>query len=306
LQAAPAGVVDYVCSVLGSARIRELPAADGFTSAVASIVMRQSGQALFVKAAPSADDAGIAVRTGAILADTISDLGPALVSWTEIDGWSVALYERLTGAAVDVWRADDLQNLAHLASSMRERLDPCSIAQTQTYADSFAPLLGTWSALTADNGDTSQTVDHVRDRPLPYGLHVETLAALEADWFDTLRPGTALQHGDIRRDNVIREPSGRLRLVDWTHRWTGPNWADWVRLVPDLAADGLDPERAFQAITMPDSRSHDHAVNVMLAGLAGRCWRDGHRAPVPGLPQLRPMQLTQGDMTLRWLAHRLR
>ena len=56
----------------------------------------------------------------------------------------------------------------------------------------------------------------------------------------------SLQHGDIRRDNVMREPSGRLRLVDWTHRWIAPGWADWVRLVPDIATDGFDAETVFQ------------------------------------------------------------
>jgi hypothetical protein len=100
----------------------------------------------------------------------------------------------------------------------------------------------------------------------------------------------------------MREPSGRLRLVDWTHRWTAPGWADWVRLVPDLAADGLDPQLAFEAIAGSDANEHE--VNVMLAGLAGRCWRDGYLDAVPGLPQLRPMQRLQGDMTLRWLAQR--
>lgn len=48
-----------------------------------------------------------------------------------------------------------------------------------------------------------------------------------------------------------------------------------------------------------------HGVDVMLAGLAGRAWRDGHLAEVPGLPGLRQMQREQADATLRWLAGRL-
>jgi hypothetical protein len=77
-----------------------------------------------------------------------------------------------------------------------------------------------------------------------------------------------------------------------------------VRLAPDVAASGFDPEAVLQGSAWADADAH--AVNVMLAGLAGRCWRDGHLPDVPGLPQLRPMQLLQGDMTLRWLARRIR
>ena len=145
---------------------------------------------------------------------------------------------------------------------------------------------------------------HVRDLDLPYGLHVQMLAELEGDWLVALGSATALQHGDIRRDNVVREPSGRLWLVDWTHRWTAPGWADWVRLAPDVAASGHSAELILQHSAWADA--DEHSVNVMLAGLAGRCWRDGHLPDAPGLPQLRPMQLLQGDMTLRWLADRTR
>lgn len=125
---------------------------------------------------------------------------------------------------------------------------------------------------------------------LPNGLDVPQLAGLEDRWFDVLAAGTALQHGDLRADNVVREPGGRLRLVDWTHRWTVPGWADLVRLGPDLLANGgHDPqafvlrERAFARVTAPahtiyepaamsrrsrpDIRSYtvDNAVNTWLA-----------------------------------------
>jgi hypothetical protein len=214
----------------------------------------------------------------------------------------VAVYERLPGAAVEKWQTDDLKHLAELSRKMRERLDPSPVSHTEPYANAFEPLLGTWSALAAADSPQARSVVHVGDLEVPYGLHIETLAELEADWFPALHSGTAPQHGDIRRDNVMREPSGRLRLVDWTHRWTAPGWADWVRLVPDLAADGHDAQSAFHQLAWADA--DEHGMNVMLAGLAGRAWRDGHLEAAPGLPQLRPMQLLQGDMTLRWLAQR--
>lgn len=302
LESAPVAVIDYVRETVASRFLREQPAADGFTPSVASIITAEDDRQVFVKAGPKGDTGGEAVRTGAELAQVITDLGPALLSWAERDGWYVAVYERLAGAAVDEWRIADIECVAALSNTMRDRFDPCPLDDTVAYADAFAPLLGTWSALTDPGGPAEKSVEHVRNRDVPYGLRIETLAELEADWFAALRGGTSLQHGDIRRDNVMREPSGRLRLVDWTHRWTAPSWADWVRLVPDIAADGFDPERLFQNIAAPEAQAQE--VNVMLAGLAGRCWRDGHLDAVPGLPQLRPLQRLQGDMTMRWLAQR--
>ncbi|SIN77985.1 aminoglycoside phosphotransferase family protein [Agromyces cerinus] len=303
LRTAPISVVEFVTSVLGGGIARETPAAAGFTPSVASVVSAASGRHVFVKAGAVGDAGGDAVRVGAELASTIGDLGPPLLSWSESDGWVVAVYERVHGAAIAEWNHADLGSLAALSHHLRERLDPSPVRATEPYAHAFAPLLGAWEALQRPATAATASVAHVRHLDLPYGLRVETLAELEAEWFETLASGTAFQHGDIRRDNVMREPSGRLRLVDWTHRWTAPGWADWIRLIPDIAADGFDPEAVLAASAWSDA--DPHGVDVMLAGLAGRCWRDGHAPAVPGLPQLRPMQLLQGDMTLRWLARRL-
>lgn len=302
LESAPAALSDFVRETVASRFLHEQPATDGFTPSVASIVIADDDRQFFVKAGPKADAGGEGVRAGAELADVVTDLGPALISWAERDGWYVAVYECLAGTVVDEWRIADIEELAALSITMREQFDPCPLGNTVPFADVFAPLLGAWSALIDADGPAEESIEHVRGRELPYGLRIETLAELETDWFAALRGGTSLQHGDIRRDNVIREPSGRLRLVDWTHRWTAPYWADWVRLVPDIAASGLDPEQMLLRIAGPETPKHE--VNVMLAGLAGRCWRDSHLPAVTGLPQLRPLQSLQADMTLRWLAQR--
>jgi len=300
LRTAPASVIEQVTATLGSSIAREEPAAAGFTESVASVLAAASGTKVFVKAGPVSDGSADAVCAGAELAAVIGDLGPPLLRVIECDGWVAAVYEVVPGEAITEWQSDDVARLAELSARFAARLEPAPITGTERYADAFAPLLGTWRALAATT--PAGTVQHVRHLDLPYGLTVDVLAALEADWFSALDAGTALQHGDIRRDNVVREPSGRLWLVDWTHRWTAPGWADWVRLAPDVAASGFDPDLVLQNSAWADA--DPHAVNVMLAGLAGRCWRDGHLPAVPGLPQLRPMQLLQGDHSLRWLARR--
>lgn len=304
LHVAPYAVIDFVSTSLGGRIAREDPASDGFTESVASVITSTSGSQVFVKAGPFGDGYGEAVKAGAELAAVIGDLGPPLLSAFDAKGWSVAVYAVVPGTAILDWREEDLEQLNALSHRLRARLDPNPLSDTESYASAFAPLLGTWESLLDRNGPGATAVAHVSDRRLPYGLSVELLAELESDWFSVLEPGTALQHGDIRRDNVVREPSGRLWLVDWTHRWLAPGWADWVRLAPDVAASGFDPEAVLRHSAWNDA--DDHSVNVMLAGLSGRCWRDGHLPDVPGLPQLRPMQLLQGDMSMRWLAARTR
>ena len=145
-------------------------------------------------------------------------------------------------------------------------------------------------------------VDHVRDLVLPVSVPVSVLAELESRWLPVLRPGGALHHGDLRRDNVIRQPDGRLRIVDWTHLWTAPGWMDLVRLAPDVAACGHDPEALLRS--SPWAGTPEDHVNVALAGLAGRAWREGHLPDLPDVPGLRDMQRAQAFHLLRWLESR--
>jgi len=282
----------------------ERPAAGGCTRSVASTVHLARGGTVFVKAGEVGTAAGAAVTTGAELAPVIGDLGPALRGHRVVGGWSVAVDDHVPGGAVEVWDDDAVAAMQRLSHRLRERLDPSPVGGTTPYADAFRPLLGCWAALDDPRHPDRPAVDHVAGVALPYGLDVPRLAGLEREWRDRLGGGGALQHGDLRADNVVREPRGRLWLVDWTHRWTAPGWADLVRLGPDLRAHGdHDPEAFLHGSEWGDAPRD--GVDVLLAGLAGRAWRDGHLPDPPGLPGLRRMQLEQADASLWWLAGRL-
>ena len=282
----------------------ERPAAVGFTMSVASTVHLTGGSQVFVKAGEADRAAGEAVTTGAELAPVLGDLAPALLGHRTVDGWSIAVYDHVPGDAIEQWDEVAVSAMERLTRRLRERLDPSPVDGTVPYAQAFAPLLGCWEALDDPDHPDRHRVAHVADVALPYGLDVAQLAELERHWLGQLGGGTALQHGDLRADNVVREPSGRLWLVDWTHRWTAPGWADLVRLGPDLAANGQHDPEVFLSRSAWGDAPRD-GVDVMLAGLAGRAWRDGHLPDVPGLPHLRRMQLEQGDAALHWLARRL-
>jgi hypothetical protein len=284
--------------------ILEQPAAAGFTMSVASTMHLAQGGKVFVKAGEVEGAAGDAVTTGAELAPILGDLGPELVDHRVVDGWSVAIYDHIPGTAIEHWDDGAVRAMQQLSRRLRDRLDPAPVDRTVPYARAFSPHLGCWRALEDPGHADRSSVRHVADLGLPYGLDVARLAELEADWLRQLEWGSALQHGDLRADNVVREPRGRLWLVDWTHRWTAPGWADLVRLAPDLMAHGgHDPDAFLGGSAWSDAPSH--GVDVMLAGLAGRAWRDGHLPELPTFPGLRRMQREQADATLCWLARRL-
>ncbi|GIE83230.1 hypothetical protein Aph02nite_91800 [Actinoplanes philippinensis] len=277
-----------MAGLLGEPVLVEQAAAAGFTPSIASIVMGRSGVRLFVKAAPVGNGLGEAVEAGAVLADAVGDLGPRLVGAATCGGWRVAAYHVVDGVTIESWSAADVDEFLRIVDRMRERLEPCPVEGVRPYAHDFVPLLGDWATL----GVT---------RPPPISAPVARLAELEARWTAVLSPGVALHHGDLRRDNVIREPGGRLRIVDWTHLWTAPGWLDLVRVLPDLASCGHDPESVLRRSCWRDTPADD--VNVALAGLAGRAWRD---CVLPGEPRLRTMQREQAEQLLSWLDARLR
>jgi hypothetical protein len=303
---APDTVQAAVSDLLGSPIRAERAAAAGFTRSIASVVVGSGRTRLFIKAAPIGAGLGEAVEAGAILAETVGEIGPRLVGFATVDDWRLAAYEVVEGQAVTWWSAADVAELLAVLERMHEVTDPCPIAGTSPYARAFVPVLGTWQALNHgddEDADALLDVEHLRGVPLPVEVPVPMLAELESGWLRALAADTALHHGDLRRDNVIRQPDGRLRIVDWTHLWTAPGWMDLVRVAPDVAACGHDPERLLRS--SPWRETPDEHVNVVLAGLAGRAWREGLLPEAPDLPGLRRMQREQGLHTLRWLEARL-
>lgn len=303
LRDAPAEVRAAVRDVLGEPVRLEQPATAGFTPAIASTVTGVSGRSVFVKAAANEGGLGSLIRTGVQLAPLIGDLAPRLLAASEPEGWVVAVYEHVPGGAVEEWDEPTRRAMIDLLAVIRERLSGPPLPGAIRYADAFASMLGAWRSLARRPGGDPSTVAHLHAVQLPVPIPVELLADLEEEWFEVLGPGEEMQHGDLRRDNIIRSATNggqRLWVVDWTHVWTGPGWMDLVRLAPDIADSGFNPEELLRRSCWADA--DPHALNVALAGLAGRAWRDCH---LPDLPTLRSMQRRQAVQTLRWLGSRL-
>ena len=104
-------------------------------------------------------------------------------------------------------------------------------------------------------------------------------------------------------DNLVREPDGRIRAVDWNHLCLGAPWVDLVTLWPLMHHQGVDVRR-FATSPLLDGVPHD-AVDTLLAWFVGFMLADLDEPPPFGCtPALRSHALFFSDTALRLLAHR--
>lgn len=115
--------------------------------------------------------------------------------------------------------------------------------------------------------------------------------------------GESLVHCDVRPDNLLIEPSGAARLVDWNHATLGAPWVDLVGLWPLMAHHGVDVRRFAGAAVLDGVPDDD--IDALLAVLVGYMVCDLDAPPPPGCtPALRRHQLLIAGATTTLLADR--
>jgi hypothetical protein len=108
---------------------------------------------------------------------------------------------------------------------------------------------------------------------------------------------TALTHCDIRADNLLVRPDGRIVIIDWPWGSTGPAWLDTVLLAVNVIVHGGDADRVLSGV-------QPRPANAVIAGLTGYFLHQGRLPDPPGLPTVRAFQRAQGDALLPWLRAR--
>ncbi len=115
--------------------------------------------------------------------------------------------------------------------------------------------------------------------------------------------GTTLVHTDVRDDNLLLTPDGRVLLCDWNWPVVGAPWLDSLLLLIGPRGDGLDVEAVLATHpTFADVPAE--AVDIVLALLAGYFLQHADD-PVPSSsPYIRDHQLWQGEVCWEWLCER--
>jgi aminoglycoside phosphotransferase (APT) family kinase protein len=119
--------------------------------------------------------------------------------------------------------------------------------------------------------------------------HIDALVAAAAGAMVT---GSALQHGDVRSDNLCIADDGVV-LVDWNLACRARPILDFAAWLPSLRHEG-GPE----PWTLPGHGS-------VAALLAGYFLGNAGREPISQAPHVRQLQLDQGRAALAWACHEL-
>jgi Ser/Thr protein kinase RdoA (MazF antagonist) len=168
-------------------------------------------------------------------------------------------------------------------------LTPAPPIDLPTAADNLAGGFAGWDQVAAD--PPADLEPWVAER-LP------DLRSSAARGLTALSTGETLMHCDIRADNILVRPDGRMVIVDWPWGCVGPAWLDTVLLAMNVIVHGGNADRVIADL---DSQ----VVTDVMAGITGMFRHMCRLPPPPGIPTVRAFQRWQSDTLLPWLRPRL-
>ena len=284
------------------------PVGSGFTGAYAGLLALADGRRVFVKAAGpqmphvlaglSAEERILPLLTSLRCASRLA--GAAEVA-TGAGLWRVLVVDVIDGRRPgSPWsQADaDAATAACLEIAALPPVDAARVTSTR-----LAPALGgDQEALKALDELADGDLEWPRELPPPRPRRLAEVVSLARRAEHALE-GDALVHGDVRPDNLLVEPSGTVRVVDWNHATLGAPWVDLVGLWPLMAHHGVDVRRLQRVPVLEDVPDDD--VDAFLAVLVGFMLCDVDAPPPPGCtPALRRHQLLMAGTSLALLASR--
>jgi len=294
----PRALQGTIEAMVGARVVASASGTGGYSPSLASRCDLDDGRRVFVKAVSAAqnpDTPGMLRREVDVTRLLPREVpAPSLLHAHDDGKWVAAVFEYVDGRApIQPWRDDELRAVCGAAMGLGEvRLSDDLRALLPLAQDRLAPLFDNWEVLAASPPDGLD----------PWvAAHLDVLVALESGWRDAVA-GDSLLHNDVRSDNTLIEPSGRVMFVDWPHACIGASWVDLVCMVPSAILEGGRPEDVLH----PAGASVDAAaINTMLAAILGYFVDRSAQPDPPGLPTVRAFQRAQAEVTLRWLRRRL-
>lgn len=282
----------YVERRCGSPVVEAHSQSSGFTPGFASVLVCADGSRHFVKAASTkaqrvfADSYREEARKLAALPRSVP--APRLL-WLLDDDWVVLGLEYVESRhPARPWRHADLDACLDALEVVAAALTPPPDGlRLDPFAHDMAELVGHW--------------DHVRTTQ-PGLPHLADAAALAAGFAEVTR-GETVVHTDVRDDNLLIDPSGRVWICDWNWPVVGAAWIDTLFTLIGPRGDGLDVETVIAERRLLDGVPPEHLDRV-LALLVGYFFRQRDQPAPATSPHLRAHQAWQGDVCWRWLCER--
>ena len=214
---------------------------------------------------------------------------PRLLGSYDDGGWVALILEDIDGRHPRTpWEPAELDAAGTALRELAVTLTPSPVPGAPRAADRLADDFGGWQRLAAD---PPTDLD-------PWACaHLDELRAAAARGLAAIADGDTLTHCDIRADNLLVRPDGRIVVVDWPHGCVGPPWLDTVLLAANVIVYGGDAARVLSGVDPV------HATDV-IAGFVGYFHYQCRLPAPPGLPTVRAFQRAQGDALLPWLRER--
>lgn len=293
----PGHVRAAVEDILGSEVVTADSQRGGFSPGTADRVVTRSGRRAFVKAVSPAqnpispgmhrDEARI---TAALPPGTPA---PRLMGSFDDGEWIALVLTDVDGRhPATPWTRPELDAVMTTLDDMATLLTPAPVAGLPTAAESLPHLGDGWRRVAED--PPADLDPWVRDR-LP-GFVAATAHAADATTGDTL------VHLDVRADNLLIGPSGKVTVVDWPAACRGARWLDRALLLINVRLyGGHDCAALLRSI----DGDRDRMWSVLL-GLAGNFLDRSRQPPPPGIPTVRAFQRAQADAIIGWSREALR
>jgi hypothetical protein len=265
----------------------------GFSPGTADRLLTAGGRRAFVKAVTPA----VNVRSAALARQEILITGampahapvPRVLGGFDDGDWVVLILEDIEGAEPRTpWVDSEIDAAVTALAELAVALTPAPAVTVPRVAELLADDFAGWERI---------ATDPPADLEPWLAAQLGDLRAAAARGLAALQAGDTLTHGDIRSDNMLVRPDGRIVIVDWPWGAVGPAWLDRMLLAVNIAVHDGDADRIVADLD-------PHLVTDVLAGLAGM-FRDGYRQPPPpGVPTLRAFMKFQCAGMLRWLRAR--
>jgi aminoglycoside phosphotransferase (APT) family kinase protein len=277
---------------LGSAVVDAESRRGGYGPSLASVCVLADGRRVFVKAVSPAQnpDSPRMMRREAEINRCLPSGAPAPALLHELDDgeWIALVFEHVDGRLpVTPWDPHELERVMAATVDLGALVPRAPLG---TVADYYGSVFVGWRTLEAEQPD-AVTDSWCRER-------LAELAAAEARWEDATA-GDRLLHGDVRSDNVLLTPDGRVVFVDWTSTCTGAGWFDALAMLPAVELEGGgSPEHVLELVGLEVDADR---IIPLVAAMAGYFAERGRLADPPGLPTVRAFQRAQGEITAAWL-----
>lgn len=290
----PEAVRSRAEEIIGDPVVSAESQAGGFSPGTADRVVTGSGRRAFVKAVTPAINTRSAelARQEMRITSAMPEHAPVprMLGGFDDGEWVVLILEDVDGANPRTpWVATEIDAavtaLAELAAAVTPSPVPGAPAAVDAVADDFAG----WHKIAAD--PPADLDPWLAER-------LDDLRAAADRGLAALATGDTLVHFDIRADNMLIRPDGRVVIVDWPWGCVGPAWLDRLLLGLDVLVKGGDPARVFEGID-------PGVVTDVIAGIDGMFEHICRLPPPPGIPTVRAFQRSAADAIRPWLRGRL-